>query len=176
MAVPRSLKNATIVIYDDDATRNSITLDLEDGDWSFDVPNPSEHVLDRGDPGSVIEGTHVDPTGSCTLQVQGFTGNESVPKVLLGTASSWVYSINDLNAAPFAAAASSLQSVASNIKLTHWRVAFADPAGGSTEYLYLPNVETTSFGVSEGMPSKWNISFTVRGMTRGNFLTNLSTS
>lgn len=174
MAVPRSLKNATVTIYDDTTTtRNSIELDAEDGDLRLNFPNPAQHVLDRGAPGNVIDGEHVDPTGSMTIQFTTATGGEDPIEVFGGTATSWAYHINDLTTSPFGSKTTGLQALASAVKVWQAKIALASPSGGSTENLYLVNCHTDSLEFTEGMPNKLVVNFTMYGYRLSDFMGNI---
>jgi hypothetical protein len=157
MATPRSLKNATVTLTDNDGT-NTAVLDLENGDLSFSVPNPVEHVADRGALASLIEGIDQWVTGSMTVQVQSLTAATSLNEIVNGTATSWDFGIVDTASGTYTGFTSTLASVASAVKVFQMSVALADPAGGSTETLYFLNC-VGRLDFSEGMPSNFTLTF-----------------
>lgn len=172
MAVARSLKNATVTLTDTDGT-NEFVLTLEDGDFSCSVPNPAEHVPDRGGPGTAIDGLHEDVTWSMTAQLQSMTANPSIFTVVDGSATSWNYSKVTTGSGDYNGKSSGLQDAATSLNLVQMRIAIADPGGGSTETLYLLNCIIT-LSITEGMPTKVAMSGVCMGYSGANFLANIA--
>lgn len=158
MAVPRSLKNATVTFYDSDGGE-STELTLEDGDLSINIPVPVEHVADRGNLGALIEAADEPLTFSMTCQVGAVEGTEEILDIVTGVATSWDYSIVTTGSGTFNGKTSSLAAVASAVKVFQIVVVLADPAGGASETMYLFNC-VASISFQEGMPSKWTLTGT----------------
>jgi len=174
MAVSRSLKNATVTLTDTDGA-NSLALTLETGDFTCNVPNPVQHVMDRGGPGVAIDGLHEDVTFSMTAQVQSMTADPSIFTIVDGSASGWDFSKVTTGSGAYSGLASGLQDAASTINFVQIEIAIADPAGGSTEYLRLFNC-IIPLSISEGMPDTVSLSGTCMGYSGANFLANINTT
>ncbi len=170
MAVPYSLKNATLTFTDNDGVNTYVAI-LEDGDLSVNIPNPAEHVLDRGGPGTVIDGMHEDVTWSMTVQATSFTADPSITEVVGGLATGWTFT--QASGGDYAATSQAIQDVATAVKLFQLQIALASPTGGSTETLFLLD-NNCALTLQEGAPDKWSMSSTCMGYSGNAFLTDIT--
>ena len=76
--IPKSLKDAEVVLSDYQGGTESLTLTLEDGDLSYTLPDTAEHILDRGAPGNLIDGNFQPITFSMTVQAKDMSGTAEV--------------------------------------------------------------------------------------------------
>lgn len=174
--VVKSLKDASIVLSDYQGGTEKITLTLEDGDLSFTLPDTHEHVADRGQPGSIIDGAFQPIDWSMTLQLKAITGSVEPIDVFTCTASGWTFSLMDTTGAgdytglTLTGGADTLASA--GVDVFQMVVTLTDPGDASTEILYFANC-TASVSVTEGMPSKISVSGKCY-MTPGAFMSNIA--
>jgi hypothetical protein len=168
MAGLSSLKNATIVLTDTNGA-NTLTLVAEDGNFSFTLPNPHEHVLDRGAPGSIIDGVFEPITWTMDVQVREYSGSTGILDVVTGVASGWTFTKVTTSSGSYNAKTASLSATA--VDVFQMKVTVVEPFGPSTENMYFfDNIATISF--AEGMPNKWTLSGTSY-MTTAAFMANI---
>ena len=174
MAVPFSLKNTVVALYDADGGEN-VTLTAEDGDASVNgIEIPAIHILDRGDVGSVIEADHIDITMSMTLQAQAVTSsNEHIWDIITGNASgvgSWSTGAVDTASGRYASGGASeltttnytAPQVATTIPLFQMEWTITNPSTATTEKHIFCNCRAAS-GLSEGYPSKISLDIVCYG-------------
>ena len=168
MAGLSSLKNATIVLTDTNGG-NALTLVAEDGDLSFTLPNPHEHVLDRGAPGSIIDGVFDPITFSMTAQVREYSGSTGILDVITGVAAGWAFTKVTTASGAYNGKTASLSATA--VKVFQMKVTIVEPFGPSTENLYFFDcIADISF--AEGMPNKWTVNGTSY-LTTAAFMANI---
>lgn len=177
-SIPKSLKDAEILLADaDGGAGDTLTLSLEDGDFSFTLPDTHQHVSDRGAPGNLIDGPFEPITFSMTLQIKGITGTDEPADVFTCTASGWDFSVMDTSSGDFSAltlTAGTDTIAASAVNVFQMKVTITDPGDASTEVLYFANC-TASVSVQEGMPNKMSVSGTCY-MTARAFMSNINAS
>lgn len=171
--IPRTLKNATVLISDTNGTGN-VTLTAEDGDITITFPRRHEHVPDRGDIGTLVDSSVEPITYSMTVQMREWTTSlTSIAEAVLGQKSGWVYTKVTVGSGTYNGKTATLSDAAATVKLFQCRITFTNPAsGGTDEIIYLLDSVPTSLRFSEGMPNKFTLeaeSF----QTTANFFTNV---
>lgn len=176
--VPKSMKDAVIVLSDYQGGTEKITVTCEDGDFSYTLPDTAEHVPDRGAPGSLIDGAFEPITWSMTVQMKEMTGSVGIQDVVTCTAGgAWNFSLmddstGDYSALTLTAGTDTLASASAPV--FQMVVTITDPADSGTETLYFANC-TAQVSFQEGMPNR----FTISGrsfMTASAFMSSIATA
>lgn len=174
MAGPITLKNVDSIILTDEDGAAELTLTLEDGDFTYTLPDLHEHVADRGAPGTLIDGVFAGIPFSMTVQVKELTGSAGIQDVISCTASGWDFGLANVSSGDYAALtnADGLQDTA--VGVFQMRVQTTNPFDAVQTTLYFLDCRA-SIQFAEGMPSK----FTISGMsyqTVSTFMGNIATA
>ena len=138
----RSLKDATLKIADAAGTGggNSVTVDVEDGDFTYTERQPANIISDRGVLDHARKGNEEPVDWSFTMKFQSFSTHVSPSPydalTKTGGASAWVS--DEPNSDAYAVI----------IEIT-----FADPAGGAAELLTLVRSLVEEISFAEGDPN-----------------------
>lgn len=170
--IPRSYKVGAVTLTDTVGTTYEITLQLDDGNVTVGLNPNVVHVADRGKLGVLIPGDDQPVSFTFSAVAKEWTASgAALPEYVMCTASGASFTIATLNSGDYNGKSCDLIAVSAQCKVFQMRLAIADPAGGTSETLYLLNCEA-SLDFAEGMPNK----FTISGrswQTHANFMANI---
>jgi len=172
--IPKSMKDAQITLCDTDRS-NTLVLTLEDGDFTYTIPDTHQHVADRGAPGSIIDGAFEPITFSFTVQVKEITGSVSLQDIVTGQASGWDFSVMDDTGYTSVSLTAGTDTIATSAyDVFQMEVQYTDPGDDATETVTFANC-TGQVQFTEGMPNKIAVSGSCY-MTASALQSNIATS